>query len=273
MLESGQFHGVDVFVFGLEKTSKLTWTNAYQNSEWFGRIYRILRKEEEAQPKKFQKTFWFHVDYKIGYFWIHQGRDTYLPCILKAKVRHILKSTYDGDEHWGKKGTLAKLRSYIYWPNQSEDISQYIENYIQCARHKPILRSQPLYPVYIIHPLELLGMDWISLLLVTKSEMIYIFHIICYFSRYSFTYVNPTTNSEDIIRLWKILFIRYHKLLAIYYDRGQYFDTEETKTFLHDERVNLSFNALGAFKSMGIIKVGNRIVQGVLKKSTSKSDE
>lgn len=57
VLESSQLYGVDVFAFGLRKISKLTWTNIYQNSEQFGRIYWILLQEEEAQPKEFQKSF------------------------------------------------------------------------------------------------------------------------------------------------------------------------------------------------------------------------
>lgn len=97
--------------------------------------------------------------------------------------------------------------------------------------------------------------------------MMYIFYVICYFSRYSFTFASPTANSEDVIRLLKILFVSYHKPLAIYCDRGQHFDSEETKTFLHDEGVNRSFSASGASKSTGMVEVGNRIVQGVLRKS------
>lgn len=42
---------------------------------------------------------------------------------------------------------------------------------------------------------------------------------------------------------------------------------------MYDKRVNFSFTALGASKSMGIVEVGNQIVQGVSRKSISQSDE
>lgn len=103
-------------------------------------------------------------------------------------------------------------------------------------------------------------MDWIGPLPIKKSGIMYIFHIICYFSRYFFTFASPTANNEDVIRLLRILFIRYYKLLAIYCDKNQHFDNEETKIFLHDEEINVSFSTLGIFKSTGIVEVGNRIV-------------
>lgn len=46
VLELGQLHEVSVFASGVGRTVQLTWTNAYQESEWFGRIYRILLGEE-----------------------------------------------------------------------------------------------------------------------------------------------------------------------------------------------------------------------------------
>lgn len=39
VLEFGQLHGVNVFASGVGGTVQLTWANAYQESEWFGRIY------------------------------------------------------------------------------------------------------------------------------------------------------------------------------------------------------------------------------------------
>lgn len=155
----------------------------------------------------------------------------------------------------------------MYWPNQSEDVAKYIAGCIECARHGPALRSQPLHPVHVIHPMQLLGMDWVGPLPVTKSGMAYIFHVICYFSRFSFTFASPTANSADVIRFLGILFVRYHKPLAIYCDRGQHFDSEETKTYLRDEGVNLSFSASGSSKSTGMVEVGNCLLQEVLKKS------
>lgn len=88
----------------------------------------------------------------------------------------------------------------------------------------------------------------------------YIFHVICYFSRYSFTFAGPTANSKDIIQLLRIQFVQSHKSLAIYCDRNQHFDNEEIKAFLHDKEINFSFSVLGASKSMGMVEIGNRII-------------
>lgn len=172
----------------------------------------------------------------------------------------ILEGAHDKGDHWGKEGTLAKLRGYVYWPNQSEDVAKYIAGCVECARHRPALRSQPLHPVHVIHPMQLLGIDWIGSLPMAKSGIVYIFHVICYFRRFSFSFASPTANSTDVIRLLGILFVRYHKPLAIYCDRGQHFDNEETKAYLNNEGVNLSVSASGSSKSTGMVEVGNRLL-------------
>lgn len=125
-------------------------------------------------------------------------------------MRFILESAHDKGGHWGRKGTQVKLRDYVYWPDPSEDVARYIGGCIQCARHGPALRSQPLHPIHVIYPLQLLGMDWIGPLPITKSGIMYIFHVICYFSRYSFIFASPTANSKDVTWLLRILFVQYH---------------------------------------------------------------
>lgn len=128
----------------------------------------------------------------------------------------ILEFAYDKSGHWEKKRTLAKLKSYIYLPNQFKNIAKYITRCIKYAKYRLALRSQPLYPVYAIHLIQLLDINWCGLLLVIKSRIIYIFHIIYYFNGFSFILVSQMVNSVNVICFLRILFIWYHKLFILY---------------------------------------------------------
>lgn len=85
--------------------------------------------------------------------------------------------------------------------------------------------------------MQLLGMDWIGPLPTTSSGMIYIFHVICYFTRFSFTFPSATAKSSDVIRFLSLILVQFRKPLAVYCDRGHHFDSEETKTFVNGQGI------------------------------------
>lgn len=117
--------------------------------------------------------------------------------------------------------------------------------------------------------MQLLGMDWIGPLPKISSGMTYVFHVICYFTYFSFTFACATANSSDVIRFLGWIFVQFRKALAIYCDRGHHFDSEETKTFVSKQGISLTFSTSGASKSTGMIEVGNRILEGVMRKENN----
>lgn len=270
VLTEGTLEGVEAFTTTVNEGNTVAeWDAGYRGSEWFGFVYRFLQGEEKPKPDTLRKAFKYRIDLTTGVMWIHRGDDAYLPCIPETHVLRILQASHDNGGHWGKEGTLAKLRSLVYWPGQSEDVEKYIKGCIQCARHGPATRSQPLHPIKVFHPMQLLGMDWIGPLPTTSKGMIYIFHVICYFTRFSFTFPCATANSSDVVRFLSLIFVQFRKPLAIYCDRGHHFDSEETKTFVSGQGISLSFSASGASKSTGMIEVSNRILEGVMRKGDS----
>ena len=94
----------------------------------------------------------------------------------------MLRGAHDYGGHWGKEGKLAKLRTLVYWPKQSEDVEMYIRECLECARHGPATRPQPLHPIQVFHLMQLLGMDWLGPLPETPRGNKCIFHVIYYFS-------------------------------------------------------------------------------------------
>ncbi len=96
----------------------------------------------------------------------------------------------------------------------------------------------------------------------------YIFHVVDYFSRYSWTYPLPTNTKEDTLSALSELFDRFTTPITIYADKGTHFDNHLLKAALRERGMELIFSAPGASHSAGMIERSNQIVQQVFKKTT-----
>ena len=56
----------------------------------------------------------------------------------------------------------------------------------------------------------------------------------------------------------------------MYCDKGQHFKNQETISYFTDLGVKLRFSPSGASKSFGMVEVGNRILESVLRKASKK---
>lgn len=90
----------------------------------------------------------YRVDPDTGLLYIFR-HGFHLFCIPETKILSVLRLVHDQAGHWGKQGTLAKLRGFAYWPAQSTDVKNYIRGCLQCARHGPATKSQLLHLVKI----------------------------------------------------------------------------------------------------------------------------
>jgi hypothetical protein len=273
VVEHGTISGVSVF--GLEfmtttSSGDISWKQAYKRSIWFGDIYEFLTNSAPVPSTKVMKNAMI---YRVvnEVLWIHH-RSRYLPCIPEAKIRSVLLEAHDQAGHWAKTGTLARLRGLCYWPNQSEDVEKYIAGCLECARHGPATRSQLLNPVRVSFPFQLLGMDFIGPLAVTKAGNTYIFNVVCYFSKKIVPFATPSANASDVIESLRKVFTWFRRPYAIYCDRGQHFDNPAVRDYLNSEGVSISYSPSGSSKSTGMIEVSNKLLEDVLRKSSGNID-
>lgn len=270
VINEGTLYGVSAFsleavasAMTAEETLS-TWKEAYCSSEWFGDIYKFLDDTyaSEVSAKLMQKAF----DYRIcgDILWISR-RGECMPCVPESKVLQVLEDAHDKSGHWAKAGTLARLRG-CYWPGQSQDVERYIAGCISCARHGPATRSQPLHPVVVTYPFQLMGMDFIGPLETTGSGSKYILNLICYMSRFDIPFATKTANVEDVIWCLRLFFAMYRKPYAFYFDSGQHFDNEELREFLKSEGISYDYSPSGSSKSTGMVEVANKLVEDVLRK-------
>ena len=205
------------------------------------------------------------MDQETGVLWKYHNKNV-LPCIPESFVLSLLRAVHDDVGHWAKNGTMVKLRGFVYWLDQSQDVGRYIAGCLECARYGPATKSQPLKPVVVLGPFRLLGVDFIGPLPTSKSGNRFILHVICYFSRFSITFPRKIANAEDVLSAFEELFLLYGKPKAIYWDSGQHFISQEIQDFLTAAGIGFSYSPSGSSMSTGIVEVGNKILEDILRK-------
>ena len=270
VLEHGTVDRILVHTLAAVVADDKSWKESYIASSWFGSIYTfLLGHTHTLTPILVRKA----LDYRIvdNILWIHRG-DSYMPCIPEGKVRAVLIEAHDQSGHWAKTGTIARLRGKCYWPGQSKDVERYIAGCLDCARYGPATRSQPLQPILVTYPFQFLGIDFIGPLDVTTAGYIFIFNVVCYFSRFIVPFACRSANVEDVIWCLRLLFAMYRTPHDIYCDRGQHFCNEELREFLRQQGVTITYSPLGASKSTGMVEASNKLLEEVLRKDSSGRD-
>ncbi|KAI1005899.1 hypothetical protein K3495_g2318 [Podosphaera aphanis] len=127
-------------------------------------------------------------------------RGTFKRCIRKFEVANLLVEAHDNSGHFGLTITMKKLKPY-YWPSLSQDVRDYIQACLVCARHGTASRSQTSARVVVSEPMELLGIDFIGPFPKFKgTEDYWILVAIDYFSRYTWAEPTERNDSETVIR-------------------------------------------------------------------------
>lgn len=260
-----------ISVFALDVVSSGTmdpsWRDAYQDSVWFGNIYRFLDESLEASSAA------LILGYRMvrGILWVHCG-DLYLSCVPESKVLDLLTEAHNKSGHLAKTSTMVHLQRKCYWPGEAFDVEKYIAGCLDCAQHGSATRSQLLNPVLVSHPFQLIGMDFVGSLPITKVRNVYILNIACYFSWFIVPFSCTTSNVKDVTQCLQLFFAAYKTPHTIYCDWGQHFDDGVLRRFLKTHGVSIDYSPSGASKSTSMIEMSNRLLEKVLQKNITELD-
>lgn len=183
----------------------------------------------------------------------------------EANVLTVLREAHDDSGHWAKTGTLTRLRGRCYWPNQAQDVERYIADCLVCAQHGPATRSQPLHPIVVTYPFQLMGMDFIRPHNTTAAGNRFVLNLGCYIPRFSVPFACKGSNVEDVIRCLIRFFAMYRKPHVFYLNRGQHSDCEELWEFLRLKGIANDYSPSASHKSIEMIAVMNRVLEDVIR--------
>lgn len=122
--------------------------------------------------------------------------------VPKDQIKYILELCHDSKfaGHLGYEKTRDRIVDRFYWPNQLEDIKQYVKACQSCQRNKdPKHKNRAeLTPLRPLRPLELVTTDILGPLPITKKRSQNVLAVIDHFTKYVEIFALKTMNAEEV---------------------------------------------------------------------------
>ena len=134
--------------------------------------------------------------------------------------------------HFGRRKTLASLKSRFWWPGMSNSVSRWVDECGTCATFKgPIPRPvAPLVPLEASAPNERLSIDIVGPLSTTRAGNKYILTMVDNFTKWVEATPLPNhtapTVAQALVQVW---FSRFGTPKQILSDQGSEFDSQVLK--------------------------------------------
>ena len=112
----------------------------------------------------------------------------------------------------------------------SEEVEDYIEGCGRCLHFKSKMEKAPLNPIQVVHPLELIHMDYLTITLGKGDKDINILVLADHFIHYAQAYITPTQKAAVVTKtLWEKFLVHYGLPEKILMDQGCNFESNLVK--------------------------------------------
>ena len=170
--------------------------------------------------------------------------------------------------HMGINSCLRRARAYVYWPNMSSEIRQFIETCPTCSSFHNKQAPQPLYLHQIpSRPWQKLGID-----IFTIKSRNYLITVDYYSSFFEVDFL-PEMTSSTIISKLKSHIARYGIPDQIYSDNGPQLVSKEFKIFCQNYEICHKTSSPGNSKANGAAESAVKIAKNLMKRSLHNHED
>ncbi|GBG59906.1 hypothetical protein CBR_g66711 [Chara braunii] len=244
--------------YGLADDVTRSMVEAYREDRFMSEIIRRLEAKDKVTSAEFELV--------NGLLFLEKAGNKRL-CVPNRESLHslFLGECHDATGHFGFKKTAANLLQRLWWPTMMRDAKLHVETCQVRQRDKP--RTQA--PLALLKPLpiperldESLSMDFMDMLVTSKSGMRHIFVIMDRFSKYArLVAMSETAKTEYVIRLFKENWVRDFGLpKSIVSDRDVRFPSELWKAAAAEQGTQLQMTSGNHPEANGQAKQLNRAV-------------
>ena len=177
-----------------------------------------------------------------GLLFFHQNRREEPLLVIKLQdVRQVLTEGHGGISggHFNYETTYKKLRRNFYWPDMSKQINEFVSTCSACQRATKPKRSNPLRPIEVSKPMELIGIDLVGPLELTTSGNRYIVVVTEYLTKWVEAQAIPDKKGSTIAKyLFREIYARYGTPERMISDQGTEFLNETVEALNKIMRVN-----------------------------------
>ncbi|XP_039747900.1 uncharacterized protein K02A2.6-like [Pararge aegeria] len=195
-------------------------------------LSRVVHFLQSGWPNKVNdrdlRVYWLHrSELSLQNGCVLLGGRVVIPRPLRQTILRMLHTTHNGIVH-----TKALARSYVWWPQLSDDINELVNNCTRCLenRHMPPRSSHewivPSRPWSRIH-IDFAGP------FMNKTFLI----VVDAFSKWPEVLMTNSTNSASVIRHLRNLFATHGICETLVSDNGTSFVSAEMKLFLESNKI------------------------------------
>ena len=206
----------------------------------------------------------------------HLQRRIVIPQVLKDRV---LKESHDSTlgGHLGMERTYSQVQERYWWPNMWSDVKSYIDKCGNCQKSKKSRISQEmgLTPVAVGSPWEIVGVDFLGPLPISKNGNQYILTFCDYFTKWVVAIPTKSPDSETVAKaIIGHIYSKFGAPMRLLSDNGSAFNSALTKKLCDKLGIEKVFTTPYHPSGNGQVERWNSTVMGMLRNYTdSKSKD
>jgi hypothetical protein len=170
--------------------------------------------------------------------------------------------------HLGFAKTFVRIRKRYFWPKMHRDVYNMCKSCIACARNKSYGTpgKAPLKPMVVENPFEVVGIDTMGPLPVSKVGNKHIVIVSDYLTKYIEAFAVPDITADTIAHLLVDQVIcRWGAPKKIISDRGTNFTSELVRSICNALQVKKSFSVAYHPQTDGQVERTNRVFRDMLR--------
>jgi len=143
------------------------------------------------------------------------------------ELEEILYETHNNAGHFGTQAVYTKLQPDFYWPNMFKKIEEYVKACKTCQFRKKPTPNEPLHPIKVTKPAQVIGLDCVGPLKETPNNNKYIITAVDHFTKWAEAKAVPDIKATTIAKfLFDDIIARHGSPERILTDRGTSFRNE-----------------------------------------------
>lgn len=162
--------------------------------------------------------------------------------IWKRVIKHpdqeeIIRYVHDL-AHSGERRTYDKIKALYWWPGMMNHVTEYVKSCESCQRDTKPKHKNPLNPIAVSGPFEIVGIDHVGPLTKSKKGYEYIIVAQDYLTKWPIAEAVKTTNTEEALEFVRDRIISvYGSPKQIISDQGAAFTSHRWRNMMEKWRI------------------------------------
>lgn len=240
-------------------------------------LYVSQLNDEKVQKLKNDVQHGLNKDFEIRDAILYKKfKSRLLLYIPDGMIESVLNKFHNQFGHFGVDKVCDAIKKAYYFPNMRDRVTNHIKQCVVCIAYNPRNKKFDGYLQNIdkgILPFNMVHIDHVGPLEITKSKNEYIFTVIDGFTKFIKLFATKSTNANEVMKALKSYFLNYSTPRVIVSDRGSAFKSKSFDKFVEDHGFKLIKVATACPKANGQNERYNRTIIPLLAKLVEEKNK